>query len=92
MTDESFNAFQVRAKSDVGLQDEMTAAAQAYVSSVVSIAVEAGFTISAEELHGYLLGLPADLISEDELGGVAGGRSWASSTSTWDNGSPTWAT
>lgn len=63
--DEQLNAFQEAVKSDTTLQEKLKAAVD--VEAVVSIAKEAGFIFSAEDLK------KAQEISDEDLRGVAGG-------------------
>jgi predicted ribosomally synthesized peptide with nif11-like leader len=65
MRDEQLNAFQEAVNSDITLQEKLKAAVD--VDAVVSIAKEAGFIFSAEDLK------KAQEISDEDLRGVAGG-------------------
>ncbi len=66
MSEEQLRAFLEKVKGDRGLQEKLTAAADA--NAVAAIAKEAGFMISTAELK------PAQSeLSEEELEGVAGG-------------------
>jgi predicted ribosomally synthesized peptide with nif11-like leader len=67
MSEEQLKAFLEAVKADAGLQEKLKAAGDA--DAVVAIAKTAGFVISADELKKA-----QEEISEDELGGVAGGR------------------
>ena len=67
MSEEQLNAFLDAVKADAGLQEKLKAATDA--DAVVAIAKAAGFVISAEELKRA----QAE-VSEEELEGVAGGR------------------
>ena len=71
MPEEQLKAFWEAVQADAGLQEKLKAAADA--DAVVSIAKDAGFVISADELNKA----QAEL-SEEELGGVAGGFPCAS--------------
>ena len=65
MSEEQLKAFLEKVKGDTNLQEKLKAAANA--DAVVSIAKEAGFSISADDLK------KAQELSEEELEGVAGG-------------------
>ena len=65
MSEEQLKAFLEKVKVDTSLQEKLKAAANA--DAVVSIAKEAGFSISADDLK------KAQELSEEELEGVAGG-------------------
>ena len=67
MSEEQLKAFLEKVKADTSLQGNLKAAADAY--AVVSIAKEAGFSISADDLKNA-----QSEISEEELEGVAGGN------------------
>ena len=71
MSEEQLKAFQEKVKKDTSLQGKLKAATDA--EAVVSIAKEAGFIISADEIINAQ-SLPQDL-SDEELEGVAGGYS-----------------
>tara|TARA_B100001059_G_scaffold190660_1_gene193669 strand:+ start:130 stop:399 length:270 start_codon:yes stop_codon:yes gene_type:complete len=62
MTQEQFNAFLIKAKGDISLQEKLKAAASS--EDVVAIAKDHGHTFTADKIN---------LLSEDELEGVAGG-------------------
>ena len=66
MSEEHLKAFWKAVQADAGLQEKLNAAADA--DSVVSIAKAAGFVISVKALKKAQVEL-----SEEELGGVAGG-------------------
>lgn len=66
MSEEQFKAFLEKVQSDTSLQVKLKAAADA--NAVVSIAKEAGFSISAEDLTQA-----QSELSDEELEGVAGG-------------------
>jgi len=66
MPEEQLKAFWEAVQADAGLQEKLKAAVDS--DAVVSIAKDAGFVISADELNKA----QAEL-SEEELGGVAGG-------------------
>ena len=66
MSEEQLKAFLEKVKADTSLQERLKAAADA--DAVVSVAKEAGFMISADDLKNA----PSEL-SEEELEGVAGG-------------------
>ena len=65
MSEEQLKAFLEKVKADTSLQEKLKAAANA--DAVVSIAKEAGFSISADDLK------KAQELSKEELEGVAGG-------------------
>ena len=65
MSEEQLKAFLEKVKADTNLQEKLKAAADA--DAVVSIAKEAGFSISADDLK------KAQELSKEELEGVAGG-------------------
>ena len=66
MPEEQLKAFWEAVQADAGLQEKLKAVVDP--DAVVSIAKDAGFVISADELKKA----QAEL-SEEELGGVAGG-------------------
>ena len=66
MSEEQLKAFLEKVKADTSLQERLKAAADA--DAVVSVAKEAGFMISAEELKNA----QAE-VSDEELEGAAGG-------------------
>ena len=66
MSEEQLKAFLVKVKGDTSLQEKLQAAAD--TDTVVSIAKEAGFGISAEDLKKA-----QSEISDEELEGAAGG-------------------
>ena len=66
MSEEQIKAFLEAVKADEGLKERLKAAVDS--DSVVAIAKETGFLISADELHR-----DRAEISEDELEGVSGG-------------------
>ena len=66
MSEEQLKAFLEKVKADTSLQEKLKAAANA--DAVVSIAKEAGFSISADDLK------KAQELSKEELEGVAGGQ------------------
>ena len=66
MSEEQLKAFLEKVKADTSLQEKLKAAADA--DAVVSIAKEAGFSISADDLKKA----QAE-ISEEELESLAGG-------------------
>ena len=65
MSEEQLKAFLEKVKGDTGLQEKLKATANS--DAVVSIAKEAGFMISADDLT------KAQSLTEEELEGVAGG-------------------
>ncbi|WP_074159390.1 MULTISPECIES: Nif11-like leader peptide family natural product precursor [unclassified Synechococcus] len=66
MSEEQLQAFLEKVKADTILQEKLKAAADA--DAVLSIAKEAGFSISADELENA-----QSKLSNQELEGVAGG-------------------
>ena len=71
MSEEQLKAFLEKVKADTSLQEQLKAAADA----VVSIAKEAGFSISVDDLKKA-----QSELSDEELEGVAGG---AGGLATW---------
>ena len=67
MSEEQLRTFIKKLQSDTSLQEKLKAAAD--VDAVVSIAKEAGFSISADDLKNA-----QSEISDEELEGVAGGE------------------
>jgi predicted ribosomally synthesized peptide with nif11-like leader len=67
MSENQFKAFLEIVKADSSLQEKLKAAPD--VDTVIAIANEAGFVISAEEIKKT-----QSEVSEDELEGVAGGK------------------
>ena len=76
MSEDQPKAFLEKVKADTSLQEKLKAASDA--DAVVAIAKEAGFSISADDLKKA-----QSEISEEELEGVAGGKSW---TRCWVEG------
>ena len=68
MSEEQLKAFMEAVKADAGLQDKLNAEADA--DAVVSIAKEAGFVISADELQRA----QSEKISEEQLEVMSGGK------------------
>ena len=66
MSEEQLKAFLEKVKADTSLQEKLKAASDA--DAVVSLAKEAGFSISADDLKNA-----QSEISEEELENVAGG-------------------
>ena len=66
MSEEQLKAFLEKVKGDTNLQEKLKAATD--VDAVLSIAKEAGFSISAEDLTKA-----QSEVSDDELEGAAGG-------------------
>ena len=66
MSEEQLKAFLEKVKGDTSLQEKLKAAADA--NSVVEIAKEAGFGVSADDLNKF------SELSEEELEDVAGGH------------------
>jgi predicted ribosomally synthesized peptide with nif11-like leader len=71
MSEEQLKAFLEAVKADAELQEKLNAAAD--VDSVVEIAKNASFEISADELQRA----QAEALEDEELEGVAGGMSRA---------------
>ena len=69
MSEEQLKAFLEKVKTDTSLQEKIKAAADA--DAVVTIAKEAGFVVSADEIK-TAQSAPQEL-SDEELEGVAGG-------------------
>ena len=76
MSEEQLKAFLEKVKGDTSLQEKLKAASDA--DAVTAIAKDAGFSISADDLKKA-----QSEISEEELEGVAGGKSW---TRCWVEG------
>ena len=83
MSEEQLKAFLEKVKGDTSLQEKLKAAADA--NAVATIAKEAGFMISADDLAKA-----QSELSEEELEGVAGGNqnwcrgaTWGVETRTW---------
>ena len=76
MSQGQLKAFLEKLKADTSLQEKLKAAFNP--DAVVSIAKEAGFSISADDLKKT-----QSELSEEELEGVAGGKSW---TRCWVEG------
>ena len=68
MSEEQLKAFLEKVKADTSLQEKLNAAADS--DAVVSIAKEAGFMISSDDLT-----IAQSEISEEELEGVTGANS-----------------
>jgi len=66
MSEEQLKAFLEKVKADTSLQEKLKAASDA--DGVVEIAIEAGFSITTEDLNSQVQNL-----TDDELEGVAGG-------------------
>ena len=66
MSEEQLKAFLEKVKADTSLQEKLKAAADA--NAVAAIAKGAGFSISADDVTNA-----QSELSEEELGGVAGG-------------------
>jgi predicted ribosomally synthesized peptide with nif11-like leader len=71
MSEEQLKAFWAAIQADAGLQEKLSAAKDA--DTVVAIANDAGFVISAEELKRAQAVQAAAQLSEEELEGAAGG-------------------
>ena len=81
MSEEQLKAFLEKVQGDTSLQEKLKAAADA--NAVAAIAKEAGFSISADDINKT-----QSELSDEELEGVAGGRSdgwW-----TWLTGGRGW--
>ena len=72
MSEEQLKTFLEKVKGDTSLQEKLKAAADS--DTVLAIAKEAGFSISAEDLTQA-----QSELSEEELEGVAGGKCTATS-------------
>ena len=70
MSEEQLKAFCEAVQADTSLQEKLKAATDA--DSIVSIAKEAGFEITADEVKAATDAAQGDL-SEEQLEGVAGG-------------------
>ena len=68
MSEEQLKAFLEKVKTDTSLQEKLKGAADP--EAVDAIAKEAGFAITAEDIHSMQ---SATELSDDELEGVAGG-------------------
>ena len=75
MSEEQLKAFIEKVKADTSLQEKLKAASDA--DAVVSLAKEAGFSISADDLKNA-----QSELTDEELEGVAGGAF----TNTWIQG------
>ena len=76
MSEEQLKAFIEKVQGDDSLQEKLKAAANPDV--VVSIAKEAGFSISADDLKNA-----QSELSDEELEGVAGGFRFCNFTMVW---------
>ncbi len=76
MSEEQLKAFLEKVEADSSLQEKLKAAADA--NAVIAIAKEAGFAITAEDIQSMQSATTE--LSDDELGGVAGGSSPACAT------------
>ena len=76
MSEEQLEAFLEKVKANTSLQENLKTAADS--NSVVEIAKEAGFSISAHDLTKA-----QSEISEEELEGVAGGQRTRCLASQW---------
>ena len=70
MSEEQLKAFIAKVQADTSLQEQLKAAAD--VDSVLAIAKEAGFAITAEDIQS-MQSAPVEL-SDEELEDAAGGR------------------
>ena len=70
MSEEQLKSFIEKVKTDTGLQVKLKAATDA--DAVVTIAKEAGFSISADDLKKNAQSITE--LSDEELEGVAGGE------------------
>jgi predicted ribosomally synthesized peptide with nif11-like leader len=89
----TFEAFQARIESDPQLQQQLSAAADAYAAAVVAIAREAGFSITAEQVQAAQHSQGAATLSDDDLECISGGAGWAQAepgkaAGAWLQGSP----
>ena len=71
MSEEQLKAFLEKVQSDSSIQEKLKAAAEP--GSVVAIAKEAGFSISANDLNKV-----QSELSEEELNAVVGGKKYLS--------------
>ena len=71
MSEEQLKAFMEAVKADAGLQEKLKAATDS--DSVVAIAKEAGFVISADDLKKAQAEVQMRSLNDEELEGVAGG-------------------
>ena len=69
MSEEQLNAFLEKVKGDTSLQEKLNGAADA--DTVVEIAKEAGFSITAEDIQSQSATVE---LSDEELEGAAGGH------------------
>ena len=78
MSEEQLKAFLEKVKADTSLQERLKAAADN--DAVVSIAKEAGFSISTDEFTKA----QSTELSDEELEGVAGGCWGGTNRENWD--------
>ena len=71
MSEEQLKAFLEAVKADAGVQEQLKAAGDA--DAVVAIAKAAGFVISADDLKKAQAAPEVQILSDEELEGVAGG-------------------
>ena len=76
MSEEQLKAFWEAVQADTPMQQKIAAATNA--DSIVSIAKEAGFEITAEEVEAA-----QSELSEEELKGVAGGQTGITGKCSW---------
>ena len=72
MSEEQLKAFLEKVKGDTSLQEKLKAASDA--DAVVTIAKEAGFSITPEDIQS--MQSETVELSDDELDGAAGGLCW----------------
>ena len=73
MSEEQLKAFWEAVQADTSLQEKLRALTDA--DSIASIAKEAGFEITADEVKTALSGMRRRALSDEQLDGVAGGVS-----------------
>ena len=88
MSEEQLNAFLEKVQGDTSLQEKLKAAADA--NAVAAIAIDAGFSISADDLKNA-----QSEISDEELEDAAGGKPLGTQTCgalvgrrCWNNNGP----
>ena len=84
MSEEQLNAFLEKVKADTSLQEKLNGAADA--DTVVEIAKEAGFVITAEDIQSMQSATRE--LSDEELDGAAGGNRYLEWSSEGRSASP----
>ncbi len=79
MSEEQLKAFIAKVQADASLQERLKAAAND--DSIISIAIEAGFSIDSEDMLLY-----SNELSESELESMAGGDFWNCVKNLWAKG------